>query len=135
MWGDARYKNPEDLLRDADAAMYRAKALGKARYEIFDSRMHDLACTRLALEADLRRAIERDAIEVAYQPIVSLVTGRTCGFEALARWTLEGRSVPPSQFIPIAEESGLIGTLERRVMQVALSNLAAWQKRFAATRR
>jgi diguanylate cyclase (GGDEF)-like protein/PAS domain S-box-containing protein len=133
VWGDALYENPEDLLRDADAAMYHAKERGKARYEIFDARMHDLACTRLALEADLRRAIEQDAIEVVYQPIVSLVTGRTCGFEALARWTLEGRSVSPSQFIPIAEESGLIGTLERRIMQVALSNLAAWQKRFATS--
>jgi diguanylate cyclase (GGDEF)-like protein/PAS domain S-box-containing protein len=133
VWGDALYENPEDLLRDADAAMYQAKERGKARYEIFDSRLHDLACTRLALEAHLRRAIENDAIEIAYQPIVSLATGRTCGFEALARWTLEGRSVSPSQFIPIAEESGLIGALERRVMQVALSNLAAWQKRFATS--
>jgi diguanylate cyclase (GGDEF)-like protein len=104
VWGDARYENPEDLLRDADMAMYRAKELGKARCEVFDSRMHDLACSRLALEADLRRAVERDAIEVAYQPIVSLSTGRTSGFEALARWTLDGADFA-RRVHPITEEA------------------------------
>jgi diguanylate cyclase (GGDEF)-like protein/PAS domain S-box-containing protein len=130
VWGDGRYENPEDLLRDADAAMYRAKALGKARCEIFDSRMHDLACSRLALEADLRRAVERDAIEVAYQPIVSLATGRTSGFEALARWTLDGRPVSPAEFIPIAEEAGLIAAIERRILRRALDDLSVLQRRF-----
>jgi len=131
VWGDARYENPEDLLRDADMAMYRAKELGKARCEVFDSRMHDLACSRLALEADLRRAVERDAIEVAYQPIVSLTTGRTSGFEALARWTLDGRMISPAEFIPIAEEAGLIAPIELRILRQALSDLSAMQRRFA----
>jgi diguanylate cyclase (GGDEF)-like protein len=130
VWGDARYENPEDLLRDADVAMYRAKELGKARCEIFDVRLHDRAKSRLALEADLRRAVERDALSVAYQPIVSLRTGRTCGFEALARWTLDGRVVSPVEFIPIAEESGLIARIELRLMQRALEDLSAMQRRF-----
>ena len=130
VWGDARYENPEDLLRDADVAMYRAKELGKARCEIFDSRMHDRALTRLSLEADLRNAAERGAIDVAYQPIVSLATGRTCGFEALARWTLDGRVISPAEFIPIAEESGLIGTIEVQIMRRALADLSAMQQRF-----
>jgi len=130
--GDARYENPEDLLRDADVAMYRAKELGKARCEVFDPHLHDRACTRLALEADLRRAVEREALSVAYQPIVSLATGRTCGFEALARWTLDGRVISPVEFIPIAEESGLIAAVELRIMQRALDDLSAMQRRFPA---
>jgi diguanylate cyclase (GGDEF)-like protein len=130
VWGDDRYENPADLLRDADAAMYRAKELGKARCEVFDSQMHDRACTRLALEADLRRAVERDALSVAYQPIVSLTTGRTSGFEALARWTLDGRVISPVEFVPIAEESGLIAPIELRLMQRALDDLSAMQHRF-----
>jgi diguanylate cyclase (GGDEF)-like protein/PAS domain S-box-containing protein len=129
VWGDGRYENPEDLLRDADAAMYRAKELGKARCEVFDSRMRDLACSRLALEAELRRAVERDAIEVAYQPIVSLASGRTSGFEALARWTLDGRMISPAEFIPIAEEASLIAPIELRIMRQALADLAEMQKR------
>ncbi|HEX6271959.1 MAG TPA: EAL domain-containing protein [Polyangiaceae bacterium] len=129
VWGDGRYENPEDLLRDADAAMYKAKELGKARCEVFDSRMHDLACSRLSLEADLRRAVERDAIEIAYQPIVSLATGRTSGFEALARWTLDGRVISPAEFIPIAEEESLIAPIELGIMRRALAVLAEMQKR------
>ncbi|HVR19298.1 MAG TPA: EAL domain-containing protein, partial [Polyangiaceae bacterium] len=128
VWGDGRYENPEDLLRDADAAMYRAKELGKARCEIFDARMHDLACSRLALEAELRRAVQRDAIEVAYQPIVSLTTGRTCGFEALARWKLDGRMISPAEFIPIAEEAALIAPIELRIMRQALADLSVMQR-------
>ena len=130
VWGDGRYERPEDLLRDADAAMYRAKELGKARCEIFDSHMHDVARSRLSLEAELRRAVERGAIEVAYQPIVSLATGRTSGFEALARWTLDGRLVSPAEFIPIAEECELIAELEVCMMRQALGDLAAIQQRF-----
>jgi EAL domain-containing protein (putative c-di-GMP-specific phosphodiesterase class I) len=110
--------------------MYRAKELGKARCEVFDARMHDLACSRLALEAELRRAVQRDAIDVAYQPIVSLTTGRTCGFEALARWKLDGRMISPAEFIPIAEEAGLIAPIELRIMQQALADLSVMQRRF-----
>ncbi len=130
VWGDDRYAHPDEILRDADAAMYRAKELGKARCEVFDARMHDLARTRLALEADLRRAVERGDIEVAHQPIVSLATGRTSGFEALARWSLEGRAISPAEFIPIAEECELIADIELCMMRKALADLAAMQQRF-----
>jgi len=130
VWGDPGYEKPDDLLRDADAAMYRAKELGKARYQVFDAQMHELARARLGLEADLRRAIERGEIEVAYQPIVSLVTGRTSGFEALARWNRNGRTISPEEFIPLAEETGLISGIDMLVMRRSLAQITAWQKRF-----
>jgi diguanylate cyclase (GGDEF)-like protein/PAS domain S-box-containing protein len=132
VWADTQYRNAEDILRDADVAMYRAKERGKARCEVFDSRMHDIACSRLALEAELRRAVDHDTISVAYQPIVSLTTGRTAAFEALARWKLDGRDIPPSEFIPIAEESGLINAIEHRIMDLALRDLALMQRRVPA---
>lgn len=86
IWGDTRYEQPEYLLRDADTAMYRAKALGKARYHVFDPVMHQEAMQLLQLEHDLRVAVERQEFFVQYQPIVSLKTGRISGFEALVRW-------------------------------------------------
>jgi diguanylate cyclase (GGDEF)-like protein/PAS domain S-box-containing protein len=129
-WGDPGYEKPDDLLRDADAAMYRAKALGKARYQLFDAQMHEQARARLDLETELRRAVEREEIEVHYQPIVSLATGRICGFEALARWTHDGRAVSPQEFIPLAEETGLIAGIDLGVMRKAFKQLAAWQNRF-----
>jgi diguanylate cyclase (GGDEF)-like protein/PAS domain S-box-containing protein len=129
--GSADYDGVDALMRDADVAMYRAKELGKGRYELFHARLQGHAETRLRLEAELRRAIDEDRIEVAYQPIVSLATGRTSGFEALARWARNGRDVPPAEFIPIAEETGLVGALERRVIRRALDQLAEWQRSFA----
>ncbi len=103
------YSQPDDLLRDADTAMYRAKALGKARCELFDARMRDEAVERLTLETDLRRALERGEFHVYYQPIVALRSGALVGFEALVRWLHPHRGlVLPCEFIPAAEETGAI---------------------------
>src|SRR5205085_11874473 len=96
---------PEDLLRDADTAMYRAKGQGIAKHAVFDITMHDHAVAVLQLENDLRRAIDRGELRVKYQPIVALASGRIVGFEALVRWQHRTRGlVPPVEFIPIAEE-------------------------------
>ncbi|PYR51529.1 MAG: hypothetical protein DMF89_05260, partial [Acidobacteria bacterium] len=101
----ADYTQPEDIMRDADTAMYRAKALGKARHELFDAGMHAKAVDRLGFEHDLRGAIERSEFALHYQPIVSLSSGQCTGFEALLRWNRGGHPVAPSEFIPVAEET------------------------------
>ncbi len=132
VWGYAEYARAEDLLRDADAAMYRAKELGKARYEVFDAELRDQVRARLSCEAELRKAALRDEIAVQYQPIVSLSSGRICGFEALARWQRDGKLVPPAEFIPLAEETGLIADIECNVLRKACSDLARWQQMFAS---
>ena len=111
------YELPEDVLRDADTAMYRAKSLGKARYEMFDSGMHSEAIKILQLETDLRRAIERNEFMVVYQPIMSLDTGLLRGFEALVRWRHPERGlISPMDFIPIAEETGMIVQIGEQVL-------------------
>lgn len=116
--GDLGYDSSADVLRDADIAMYQAKALGKARHVVFDRQMHDAAIVRLQLENDLRNAIQAQEITVAYQPIVSLETGDLEGFEALARWKHAGRTdVSPDEFIPLAEETGLILPLGHMVLR------------------
>ena len=103
------YHDPEQLVRDADVAMYRAKSEGKARYEMFDPQMRAEAVARMELERDLRRAIDRRELCVYYQPIVDLATMHVRGFEALVRWRHSQRGlIPPIQFISIAEETGLI---------------------------
>ncbi|MBK5258758.1 MAG: EAL domain-containing protein, partial [Thermoanaerobaculia bacterium] len=103
------YETPEQILRDADTAMYRAKAQGRGRSEIFDANMRAEVVARLELETDLRRAFDRDELLVHYQPIVRLATGEAVGYEALARWKHPVRGmISPGQFIPIAEETGLI---------------------------
>ncbi len=118
------YQKPEYLLRDADTAMYRAKALGKARYHLFDPTMHQEAMQLLHLENDLQRAVERGEFIVHYQPIVCLTTGRITGLEALVRWQHPTRGlVYPDDFIPVAEETGLITAININVLRQACAHL------------
>lgn len=119
---------PEDFLRDADIAMYRAKTLGKARYEVADSAMHTLAVSLLRLETDLHRAIEQQEFRIHYQPIMLLETGRITGFEALVRWQHPERGLlPPVEFISVAEETGLITPISRWIISEACYQLRTWQ--------
>lgn len=124
-------RQPEDFLRDADTAMYRAKAAGKSRYEIFDREMHLHNMNLLQMENDLRRAIERNEFRVFYQPIVELSSGKIVEFEALIRWQhpLHGL-VPPNDFIGIAEETGLIIPIGKWILEEACRQIAEWQARF-----
>lgn len=130
------YDNPEDLLRDADIAMYRAKSQGSARYEIFNPDMHTRAVARLQLETDLRNALERQEFCLQYQPIVSLSTGRIIGFEALLRWQHPQYGLQnPAEFIPSAEEIGLIVRICQWVIRAASNQLRRWQLQFPTTPR
>ncbi len=127
-FSNIEYEKPEYLLRDADLAMYHAKALGKNRYYIFDPNLHQKAFKLLQLENDLRRAIERKEFVVYYQPIVRLNTGKIAGFEALVRWQHPTLGmVSPGEFIPIAEETGLIAEMDIWVLKKACQQLRIWQ--------
>ena len=122
------YQQPEDYLRDADTAMYRAKALGKGRYEVFDANMRKLITQRLEIENDLRRALERRELRNFYQPIISLECGTIVAFEALMRWQHPTRGLlEPVEFIPVAEETGMIRELGWWALEEACHQIAVWR--------
>ena len=131
-FGLAQHNNPDEIMRDADTAMYHAKSRGKARHELFDADMHARELDRLGLENDLRHAVNTNDFEVHYQPIVLLGSGMCVGFESLIRWTRNGKAVSPVTFIPLAEELGIIEPLGTWVLQQACSTFADWKRRFPA---
>lgn len=128
---DKMQRKPGEVLRDADTAMYRAKAAGKSRYEIFDDEMHVRNMNLMRMETDLRRAVERNEFRVFYQPIIELENGEILEFEALIRWQHPQYGlVAPGDFIPIAEETGLIVSIGKWVLEEACRQTVKWQSRF-----
>jgi diguanylate cyclase (GGDEF)-like protein/PAS domain S-box-containing protein len=127
----AGYEKGEDLLRDADTAMYHAKGKGKARYEVFDRTMHGTAVALLQLETDLRRAVERDEFRLYFQAIVGIPTRKVVGFEALVRWQHPERGLlMPEEVIPLAEETGLILPIGKRVLREACQRMQEWHREY-----
>ena len=124
------YIHPQELVRDAEIAMYRAKREGKARCQVFDSAMHIVAVKRLRLETDLRRALELGEFRVHYQAIVSLRSGKIAGFEALSRWQRPEGLLSPAHFIQIAEQTGIILPMNRLLLREACLHLRAWHSQF-----
>lgn len=125
------YDHPNELLRDADTALYQAKERGKDRQEVFDQGMRDQAIARLEIETDLRKAIEQGQLSLNYQPIISLITGRIESFEALLRWHHPKKGmIPPDTFIPIAEQTRLIVSIGQWVIREACHQAQAWHNMF-----
>jgi diguanylate cyclase (GGDEF)-like protein len=132
--GTSGHERPTDLLRNADVALYRAKANGKATYEVFDALMNVRAVERLDLEADLRRAIERREFAVHYQPQLELQTGSLAGWEALVRWMHPERGpIPPGAFLSVAEETGLIFQIGSQVLEEACRQAQEWHEQHFET--
>jgi len=130
-FGHAQYDTPDEIMRDADTAMYKAKSHGKARHELFDADMHAREQDRLGMEADLRHAVtSAEGFEVHYQPIVLLSSRKCIGFESLARWTRNGKPVSPATFIPLAEELGIVEVLGNWMLEQACMTFAGWRQRF-----
>ena len=130
-WSTDDYRHPEDVLRDADTALYRAKARGRGKVQLFDAAMHAEAVLRLQLEGELRQAVAREEFVVHYQPIVALAHREIVGFEALTRWRHPQRGLlAPAVFLPLAVETGLILLLDAWVMGVACRQLRRWQGQF-----
>ncbi len=126
------YDRPEDMIRDADTAMFKAKTAGRGKFQVFDRAMHEQAIERLQLEGALRYAIDSRQFIVHYQPIVNLESGLLAGFEALVRWPHPTRGLMhPAQFIPIAEETGLIIGIGKWVLEEACEQLKQWSRKFA----
>ena len=129
-FGNAQYNTPDEIMRDADTAMYHAKSHGKSRHELFDADMHARELDRVGLENDLRYAVNNNAFEAHYQPIVLLGSGMCVGFESLARWTRNGTPVSPATFVPLAEELGIIEPLGTWMLNHACTTFADWKRRF-----
>ena len=130
LWNQS-YSQPEDLLRDSDTAMYRAKTMGRNSYAVFDDKMHQKVVATLRLENDLQRALARQEFRVFYQPIVSIDDGHIAGFEALVRWQHPERGLLlPGKFIMVAEEMGAIIQLDRWVAEEACKQLRVWHQKF-----
>ncbi|MGH9220312.1 MAG: putative bifunctional diguanylate cyclase/phosphodiesterase, partial [Vicinamibacterales bacterium] len=129
-FGHPQYNNADEIMRDADTAMYHAKSRGKARHELFDADMHARELDRVGLENDLRHAVSNNDFEMVYQPIVLLNSGMCVGFESLSRWTRNGTPVSPATFVPLAEELGIIEQLGTWALQQACSTFADWKRRF-----
>jgi PAS domain S-box-containing protein len=132
VFSDISFLHASDMLRDAEIAMYRAKHAGKARCEVFDSAMHAGAVRRLQLETDLRKAVDLDEFRVYYQPVVSLQSGQIVRFEALSRWERPQGIVPPAEFIKIADETGLILPINRKLLYDACRQVREWHAMFPA---
>ncbi len=129
------YEHPDEVLRDADTAMYKAKSGGRAQYVVFEPGMHAYAVERLRLETDLRRAIERNEFVVYYQPILSLQTNDVVGFEALVRWQHPERGIlNPGEFLQMADETGMIVSIDRLVLREACRQMQEWLTQCASNR-
>jgi len=130
---DGHLPSADDLLRDADTAMYEAKRAGRGRWVLFDDSMHERVVRALAIENDLRRALREHELFVVYQPVLDLATRAMSGVEALVRWRHPQRGlVPPADFIGVAEESGLIDALGAQVLEMACQQFMAWQDSLGA---